>query len=103
MTLVEVVVSLAIVSILAIFILTVFSASVSVIGSNATLKKQNENAAAGIENAAAGFSPDDDISVVERQTSSLEVDFGGVTITVDGQLIVGNDKKGDSKYYYFAP
>ncbi|MDD2362416.1 MAG: prepilin-type N-terminal cleavage/methylation domain-containing protein [Oscillospiraceae bacterium] len=103
LTLVEVVVSLAILSILAVFILSIYASSFNTILGNANLKNSNQNAAAGIENKFAGFDPDSDIATVEQQTGNLEIDFGGQTIDAEGSIIEGTDKNNDSKYYSFIP
>lgn len=103
LTLVEVVVSLAILSILAVFILSVFASSLNIIAGNANLKKGNHNAAAGIENKFAGFDADANLSVINQQSGSIQIEFGGVSIEAAGKFITGNDIKNDSEYYAFIP
>ncbi|HCA29679.1 MAG TPA: hypothetical protein DEP23_09005 [Ruminococcaceae bacterium] len=103
MTLVEVVVSLAILSILAVFIMAVFGSSFQTVVTNANLKKGQKDAAAGIENKLAGFDPDGNLSVTNEQSGNFSIDFGGVTIDASGNFIIGKNKDQDSTYYFFIP
>jgi prepilin-type N-terminal cleavage/methylation domain-containing protein len=103
MTLVEVVVSMAILSILAVFIMSVFAATLGSVMSNSELKKSGKLAAAGIENKLAGFEPDQDISVIEQENGFIEVDFGSIIVNSEGYYIIGKDKNQNSKYYFFIP
>ncbi|MDD3832565.1 MAG: type II secretion system protein [Oscillospiraceae bacterium] len=103
LTLVEVVVSLAILSILAVFILSIFASTFNSILGNSNLKNSNQNAAAGIENKFAGFDPDSDIAIADEQAGSIEIDFGGQIVEAQGNIIEGTDKDNDSKYYSFIP
>jgi prepilin-type N-terminal cleavage/methylation domain-containing protein len=103
MTLVEVVVSLALLSILAILIMSVFASSFQVVFSNADMKKKGKDAAAGIENKLAGFDPDGDISIIRQQRGTFSIDFGGVVIESSGNYVTGNDKEFNAEYHFFIP
>jgi len=103
MTLVEIIVSVAILSIIAVFIITVFASSNNIIGNNAILKRNGENAAAGIENKMAGLGADTDISIVGQQDASVTVTFGTNSVVTSGKIVASSDKNSTEKYYYFVP
>ena len=103
MTLIEVVVSLTILSMIFVFVATVFVSSVSIINKSAIAKRNNENAAAGIENKMAGFDPDGTISVASQSSGSLQIVFNGVTITANGTFVRSRSVSGDTAFSYFIP
>lgn len=103
MTLIEAVVSVAILSVISIFIISVLTVASNMVSMNAYLKKSDKNAAAGIENVLAGFSADSNISVTNRKNGTFTVDFDGVTISPDGHYITGRDKDYNSEFIYFDP
>ena len=103
MTLVEVIVSLAILTMLSVFIISVLITCLNIIKSNAELKKDSRDAAAGIENTIAGFGPDSDISVTNETDGTFSITFNGVTIDVSGSYVDGSDTDGNTKYHCFIP
>jgi hypothetical protein len=107
MTLVEIVVSIALLSMVSLLIITVFVTSNRIIGNNAIMKRNGENAAAGIENKMADpistpapFSSGD-ISIVSQQAQNFVVSFNGADITTGGKLVSSNDINNENTYYYF--
>jgi|GEM_PF-3163657 len=103
MTLVEIVASLAILSLVMILLISVYGASINLIRSSGTQKNSNKNAASGIENAIGGFDPDAGISIVNRQSGVFTVRFSGATIDSPGNYVAGSDASGGSKLHYFNP
>lgn len=100
-TLVEVIVSIAILALLAVLIVSVYASSLSIIGNNSSAHRKSKSAAAGIENTLAGFAPDSGISIVNNQEGTFSISFSGLTISADGQYLIGTDNSGEKKYYYF--
>lgn len=103
LSIIEIIVSIAVLALLTLLVISVFSAAVSIIGRQTALQRDDNDAAAGVENYLAGFEPDSGISVVTEQPGSLSVDFGGTVVTEDGVLVKGTDDDNKSVYYYFSP
>lgn len=103
LTLVEIIVSLAVLALLSLFVVSVFSITISIIGQQSVLKRANNDAAAGIENHFGGFEPDSGICAVEQQRDSLSIDFGGLIVEEDGVLVKGADDDNTAVFFYFTP
>jgi prepilin-type N-terminal cleavage/methylation domain-containing protein len=103
MTLVEVVASVAILALLAVFVVSIFATSITIVGRNAQVKKSNTKAAAGIENTVAGFTVSEETVSVIETSSNFEIVFGGNTINKEGTYYKSSDEKGEGNYYYFVP
>lgn len=102
MTLVEVVVSLAILSLLAILLTSVFTSAVTIVGSQAVQKQANKEAAGGIENVAAGYDANADVTI-QQSSGNFSVQFGGVTIVQQGTYYEGTATDQEGSYTYFEP
>lgn len=112
MTLVELIVSVFLLSLVGLMLITVFSLSTKVVGDNAMSKKKSENAAAGIETKVAfpGASPAPtsvaDIYKISSTPSNLTVEFNGtieVDVNMPGIMVASTDANDENKYYYFIP
>jgi len=103
MTLVEVVVSLALMSILVLIFVSLIYYSMASIGRNVQLKRADTDAVAGVENAAAGTESSVPQTVVSETSSTFVVTFGDTTITTNGKLVEGTDTQAKSRYSYFVP
>lgn len=103
MTLVEVVVSLALMSILVLIFVTLMFYSMSVIGRNYQLKSADADAVAGIENVAGNTGSSTAQSVTTSKSTNFITTFGSTTITTNGVLVEGTDDEAKSKYSYFVP
>ena len=103
MTLAEVVVSLALMSILVLIFVTLISYSMAIIGRNVQLKRADTDAVAGVENAVVGTESSLPQAVVSETSGTFVVTFGDITITTNGQLLEGTDDESKSKYSYFVP
>ena len=102
LTLVEVVVSLAILSLLAILLTSVFTSAVTIVGKQAVQKQANKEAAGGIENVAAGYDANADVTV-QQSSGNFSVQFGGVTIEQQGAYYEGTATDQEGSYTYFEP
>lgn len=110
MTLVELIVSVFLLSLIGLMLVTVFSISSKVVGDNAMAKKNSENAAAGIENkmaypyATPAPTTAADIFKVGSESGSFVVTFNGFDpIETLGSVVSSTDSNGENKYYYFIP
>lgn len=110
MTLVEVIVSVFLLSLVGLMLITVFTISMQVVGDNAMTKKKSENAAAGIENKMAfpystpAPTTAADIFKVASTPDNFIVTFNGHDdIDIPGEIVASTDANGDNKYYYFIP
>ncbi len=102
-TLVETVVSLAILSLLALLLASVIGVSTDMIGKNAEIQKSSYEASAGIENRMSGFTQDIGITLVITEAGSFTINFGGLTVEAVGSHIYCSDQDGDVKLHYFIP
>jgi prepilin-type N-terminal cleavage/methylation domain-containing protein len=103
MTLVEVIVGLALMSILVLIFTTFIFYSMAAMSRNIGLKSADTNAVAGVENAAAGVESSIPQTVTSESSSTFIVTFGSTTITTNGELVEGTDTQAKSKYSYFVP
>ena len=103
MTLVEVIVSVALLGLITVFLLGVLGVSLSVISRNAASRQDIRNAAAGIENTMAGETPSSDIAVVSEIQSDFSIVFGGITVSDEGKYIKSENADGGAALYYYAP
>lgn len=101
MTLVEVIVSVALLSIVVIFFCSVFVYFVTILSSVAKLRQATGKAAGGIEAQAGGATDSSPDYTAITSSGSFSIDFGGNTVTVDGSYI--ESKNDDAKYNGFAP
>jgi|GEM_PF-5134662 len=98
----EIVVSVALLSIVMVLVVTVFMTATNIIKSNADLKEDNANAAGAIENNLAGNAASSG-SAISQLGGTFSVDFNGITISIDGNYVAGTDTDGNTAYYYFDP
>lgn len=103
MTLIETIVSTALLSITVILIVAVFSSSFTIIYNSAKLKEASRNAAAGIENQLAGYGADTEVSITSQQAASMNIQFNGVTVHASGTLVESTDSGAETKFRYFVP
>lgn len=97
--LIEVVVGAALLALIAVFIVTVFASSVNFVYRNAASKQKDKQSSSGLENAMGGYEADG--AAVERKDGALTVDFGGVLVEIDGQILESTDPEGEFPYYYY--
>ncbi len=101
MTLVEVVAGIAILSLLFLFIVTVFPTAISIVGDQARLKRSGKNAADGLESHFAGQEPEPGRAVVQQTPGQLEVDFPAGPVQPDGVFVKSRGADGGEVFYYF--
>ncbi len=102
-TLIETLVSLAILSLLALLLASVIGVSTNVAGRNSEIQKSGYEAAAGVESKMSGFMQDTGMTVVTSEISSFTIDFGGMAVEAAGSHIFCSDLDGDVKLRYFIP
>lgn len=100
LSLVEVVVSLALLAFISILLLSVMLVSLNTISANAELKKSDAEAAAGLEHKFAG---EENPSVIEKENDVFVFEFEDATIEVYGERLRGTDEKEDAAFNYFEP
>lgn len=98
----EIVVSLALLSIVMVMITTVFLTALRIISTHAKLKEYNAYAAGAVENNMAGEAADAEASV-SQTSGNFTVNFTYNSIDVTGDYIEGTDTDENTSYYYFAP
>ncbi|MDD5604123.1 MAG: type II secretion system protein [Eubacteriales bacterium] len=103
MTLVEVILSLAILSMIAVLISSVMGLSFKVSKDSYILGESGSKAAAGIESRIAGFEHDPGISVVDAQEGIFTISFSGQEAAIAGNFIRGSDNDGNAVLRYFEP
>lgn len=101
LSLVEVVVSLALLSLIVVMLFAVLMVSMNTIYGNAGLKKQDAEAAEQIEKDFAGLP--ETPSAIEREDATFSIDFDGVVVGADGKILNGSDQNNDSEFKYFEP
>lgn len=100
MTLVEVVAGLAILSLLFLFIVTVFPTAIGIVGRQAQLKRSGKDAADGLENRLAGQHPESG-PALDDTPGQLEIDFSAGELRSDGVFVRSRGADGNAVYYYF--
>ena len=103
MTLIEAIVSTALLTLVVTLLVSVFTSSINIIRINAEMKRASRDAAAGIENQMAGIGPDNGVSITQQQAGTFVIQFNGVTVSTGGNLVESTDTDGDVKFYYFVP
>ncbi len=101
LTLTEVVVGIAILSLLFLFIVTVFPTAISIVGDQAQLKRSDKGAAAGLENQLAGQEAEPGRSVIDDSPGRLEIDFPAGKLQPDGVFLRSQSADGGTVFYYF--
>jgi len=99
-TLIELIISMALLSILLIIFANLFMFSVNLLGKSSKGKIGNMNAASKIElyTATAGSS-----GTVTPTSGSFSINFGGTNVTVTGNYISANDSGSQVSYKSFIP
>lgn len=97
-TLIELIVSMALLSILLIFFADLFMFSVNLLGKSSKGKIGNMNAASKVELYNAGASTD-----VAPTSGSFSMNFGGTSVIVIGNYILANDSGSQVSYKSFVP
>ena len=99
-TLIELIVSMALLSILLIMFANLFMYSVNLLGKSSKGKIGNMNASSKIELNTAGAGSSSDVT---STSGSLSINFGGTSVTVTGNYISANDSGSQVSYKSFVP
>ncbi|MDR1629271.1 MAG: prepilin-type N-terminal cleavage/methylation domain-containing protein [Oscillospiraceae bacterium] len=101
LSLVEVLVSLALLSMIVVLLFSVYMVSLQSIQNNGSLQKQDADAAGQIEKGFGGtFSGESQIS---ENSGEFVIDFNGQRVAADGSYVKGSDEDEDAAFFYFDP
>jgi len=101
MTLVEIIVSMALLSIVLILAANMFLTGMSILAASTKKSQKSLQAAGGIENKAGGAAIGS--AVISSSTGNFTLVFGSSSYTVSGSYVTGTDSDGDVKYKSFQP
>lgn len=102
-SMVEIIVSLAIFSLIFVFFLAIFSSYLQTVSNNSRLSRQDEDAASGIENSLAKGSQESSNAVVNSLQGEFVISFGAASINQSGEFVISRDTDAKSEFYYFEP
>ena len=102
MTLVEVIGSIVIISLLAVFLITVFSSAVTIVYGQSKIKKDNADAASGLENTLAGYDISEDDVEIDLTENQIQIDFGTTVVVKNGTYYKSKNADSNYTYYYFV-
>ena len=103
MTLTESIISLGLLSLIAVFVVTAFLVNYRSIAIEGENKVGDKKALSGVEQAIGKVQIDNSVANVTDTNGSFIIIFGSETFSIDGSYINSSDVDGSSSFKYFKP
>lgn len=103
MTLIEIIISIAILSFIVVVAASLFGTSNAIIRNNAKDKTGINHAISGVENVMGNYTPNSTTSTVTQQNGDFSVNFQGTDVKVSGSFINGTDENNENELRFFKP